>query len=60
MKRLTLRCSCGRTKEVHGANVDEIIEAIDNSGWQDTPKGETDICPKCINKIEFDCTYHLY
>lgn len=49
MKRITLRCSCGRSREFHGQDVDEIMQAIDKSGWQDTPKGRPDTCPKCAN-----------
>jgi hypothetical protein len=48
MKRLTLICKCGNYKTFHGKTVDEIINAIDKSGWHDGP--DRDWCPECWEK----------
>jgi len=54
MKTITLKCTCGKTKLITGKDVDEILDNIDISGWQDYPdeKGYNANCPECLRKEE--------
>ena len=46
MKRLTFCChGCGKTKQFSGLTVDELLTAIDKSGWVDEPHRAW--CPAC-------------
>ena len=55
MKTLTLHCVCGLERTFRGNNMDEILAAIDKSGWHDYPdhdgkyaKGHHPaLCPEC-------------
>jgi hypothetical protein len=53
MKHIFLSCCiCGKTKRINGETVQEIIKAIDASGWVDGP--EEDYCPECDKDREED------
>ena len=57
MKWTVLKCRfCQRTRMFEGEDVDQIMVAIDASGWNDMPLAEDgqrqDICPDCDAEID--------
>lgn len=56
-KTLTLTCArCKKVKKFEGENVDEILSAIDASGWRDMPDpyghGIVAYCPPCDEEMD--------
>ena len=50
-KRLVLMCEdCGRLATFQGKNADEIIQAIDASGWEHSSV-DTGLCPDCQEAV---------
>jgi len=52
MKTYTITCEgCGKKLTAQGRSVDEIVKALDKSGWEDLPD-RMGRCPKCLQAAE--------
>lgn len=59
MKSLTLHCECGAVRTFRGADVNAVLEAIDDAGWMDYLDDESPHsrhghapahCRKCLDR----------
>lgn len=52
MKQIKLSCSCGAKIVITGHTAGDVVDAIEEVRWHDTPPALPDVCPECWAKFK--------